>query len=79
MDKGRKSKHSQSSTEEPKGDQAPFDSAPEVMGPTRSISDIIATNHKTRDQQIEELQTLIEEQSLQLKLTEAALQAHFVL
>jgi hypothetical protein len=49
MDKAKENKQSKSSieAEEHIVDNDKFESPPEVMGPTRPIGDIIATNSKT--------------------------------
>jgi hypothetical protein len=76
MDKSKKAKQSKSSSEEVIDDSKDFvETTPEVTGPTRKIGDILDSQRKSRDNQIEELQNLIEGQSRQLQLTQEALQA----
>ncbi len=48
---------------------------PEVAANSRSMSEIITAHRKTRDQQIEDLQAMLDMQTQQLQLTEEALQA----
>ena len=61
--------------EDPNEDTALFASTPEVTASSRSISDIITAQRKTRDQQIQDLQAIIDMQTEQLQITADALQA----
>jgi hypothetical protein len=64
-------------TADPEEDTDLFTSTPEVTAssPSRSISDIITAQRKTRDQQIADLQAIIDMQTEKLQLTADALQA----
>jgi hypothetical protein len=76
MDKSKKSKQPKSSSEEVIDDRTDFnETTPEVTRPSSRMGDILDSHRKSRDQQIEELQNIIEEQSHQLQLTQEALQA----
>jgi hypothetical protein len=62
-------------TTDPEEDTNLLTSTPEVTASSRSISDIITAQRKTRDQQIADLQAIIDMQTEQLQLTADALQA----
>jgi hypothetical protein len=69
------SKDDKSSAASSQDDLDLFTGTPEVTAFSRNISEIVDLQHKTRDQQIEDLQALIDLQSQQLKIAEEALEA----
>ncbi len=54
-------------TDDPNEDTALFASTPEVTASSRSISDIITAQRKTRDQQIQDLQAIIDIQTVEVE------------